>query len=69
MEAYVYGAATTRQILKYTHYYHALRVHIYSYVALYKMSLDEFFTYNPQLKDAYLEATEKVEAACSEGRR
>ncbi len=31
------------------------------------MALEEFFTDNPQLKDICLEATEVVEAACSEG--
>ena len=67
MEADVYGSATTRQILKCTHYKRALRAHIYSYVALYEMALEEFFTDNPQLKDACLEATDEVEAACSEG--
>ena len=30
------------------------------------MALEEFFTDNSQLKDDCLEATEKVEAACSE---
>ena len=66
MEAHVYGSVTTRQILKCTHYKRALRAHIYSYVALYEMALEEFFTDNPQLKDACLEATEKVKSACSE---
>ena len=40
--------------------------HIYSYAALYAMALEEFVKANPQLQDACLEATEKVEAACSE---
>ncbi|KAK5933353.1 hypothetical protein CgunFtcFv8_013842 [Champsocephalus gunnari] len=39
MEADVYGPATTRQILKCTHYKRALHAHIYSYVALYEMAL------------------------------
>ena len=67
MEADVYGSATTRQILKCTHYKHALRAHNYSYVALYEMALEEFFKDNPQLKEVCLKATKGVEAACSEG--
>jgi len=67
IEAYFYGSATTRQILKCTHYKHALHAHTYSYVALYKMALEEFFRDNPQLKEVCLKATERVEAACSEG--
>ena len=66
MESDVYGCATTRQILKCTHYKRALRDHIYSYVTLYEMTLEEFVTDNPQLKDDCLEATDKVEVACSE---
>ena len=66
IEADVYGAATTRQILKCTHYKRSLRGHIYSYVALYEIALEEFFKENPQLKDICWEATEQVEAACSE---
>jgi hypothetical protein len=69
MEADVYGSATTRQILKCTHYKRSLRAHIYSYVALYEMALEEFFKDNPQLKDVCLKATEEVEAACSEGNK
>ena len=66
IEADVYGAATTRQILKCTHYKCSLRGHIYSYVALYEIALEEFFKENPQLKDICWEAIEQVEAACSE---
>lgn len=43
IEADVYGSATTRQILKCTHYKRAVRAHTYSYVALSEMSLEEFF--------------------------
>ncbi|KAK5923956.1 hypothetical protein CgunFtcFv8_000881 [Champsocephalus gunnari] len=68
MEADVYGPATTRQILKCTHYKRALHAHIYSYVALYEMALEELFKDNPQLKYVCLKATERVEAACSEGK-
>ncbi|KAI4800965.1 hypothetical protein KUCAC02_006230 [Chaenocephalus aceratus] len=49
MEADVYGPATTRQILKCKHYKRALHAHIYSYVALYEMALEEFFKDNPQI--------------------
>ena len=66
IEADVYGSATTRQILKCTHYKRALRAHTYSYVALYEMALEEFND-NPQLKEVCLKATEEVEAACSDG--
>jgi hypothetical protein len=66
MEAYVYGSATTRQILKCTHYKRSLRAHIYSYIALYEMALDEFFKDNPQVKDACLEAATELDDACSE---
>ena len=62
IEADVYGFATTRQILKCTHYKRALRAHTYLYVALYEMALD-----NPKLKDVCLKATEGVEDACSRG--
>ena len=67
MEADVYGSATTRHIVKCNHYKRTLRAHIYSYVALYEIALEEFFKDNPQLKVPCLEATEEVEAACSEG--
>jgi len=39
IEADVYGSATTRQILKCTHYKRALHAHTYSYIALYEMAL------------------------------
>jgi len=47
IEADVYGAATTRQILKCTHYKRSLWAHIYSYVALYELVLEEFFREDP----------------------
>jgi len=47
MEANVCGSATTRHILKCTNYKRAFRAHTYSYVALYEMTLDEFFKDNP----------------------
>ena len=58
IEADVCGSATTRQILKCTHYKRALRAYTYSYVALYEITLEEFFNDNPQLKDVCLKATE-----------
>ena len=69
IEADVFGTSTTRQILKVTHYKRALLAHIYSYVALYEMALELFFEDNPQLKDVCLNATEEVEAACSESEK
>jgi len=65
IEADVYGSATTRQILKCTHYKRALRAYIYSYVALYEMALEELFMDNPRLQDICLKTTEVVEAVCS----
>ncbi len=62
IEADVYGPATTRQILKYTHYKRSLTAHIYSYIALYEMVLEED---HPHLKDVCLQATSKIEDACS----
>ena len=50
IEADVYGSATTRQILKCTHYKRALRAHTYSYVALYDMALEEFLRTTQNLK-------------------
>jgi hypothetical protein len=63
----VYGSATIRQIQKCTFYKRALHAHTYSYVALYKMALEELFKENLQLKEACLKATERVEAAFSDG--
>ena len=50
IEADVYGPATTRQILKCTHYKRSLHAHIYTYMALYELALEEFFSDNPQLQ-------------------
>ncbi|KAJ8364290.1 hypothetical protein SKAU_G00131210 [Synaphobranchus kaupii] len=66
IEADVYGPATMRQILKCTHYKRSLQAHIYSYVALYELILEEFFRENPQMKEDCWQATEQVDAACSE---
>ncbi|KAL5009751.1 hypothetical protein ScPMuIL_012056 [Solemya velum] len=61
MEADVYGPATTRQILECTHYKRSLHAHIYSYIALYELALDEFFKDFPQLKEASMKAVEELE--------
>ena len=42
METDVYGSATTRQIIKCTHYKRSLRAHIFSYMALYELAIDQF---------------------------
>lgn len=52
IEADVYGTATTRQILKCSNYKRCLRAHIYSYIALYELVLEEFFKDKPEIKDA-----------------
>lgn len=65
MEADVYGSATTRQILKCTHYKRSFRAHIYSYMALYEMAFEEFFRENPDLKDVGLAKTTEVEELCA----
>ena len=61
----MYGSATTRQIIKCTHYKCSLRAHIYSYMALYELAIDQFLKVNPDLKDVCLEATAELEEACS----
>lgn len=66
MEADVYGPATTRQILKCTHYKRSLRAHIYSYIALYEIVLEEFFKENQDLKEVCFNATAEIQMACSE---
>lgn len=66
IEADVFGASTTRQILKITHYERALLAHIYTSTALYEMVFELFFEDNPELKCATVIAAEEVEAACSE---
>ena len=50
-EADVYGSVTTRQIIKCTHYKRSLCAHIYSYIALYELAIDQFLKDNPDLKD------------------
>ena len=43
IESGVFGSATTRQILKYAHKKRSLRAHIYSYLALYELAMEQFF--------------------------
>ena len=66
IEADVFGASTTRQILKVTHYKRALLAHIYTSTALYEMVFELFFEDKPEQKCATVIAAEEVEAACSE---
>lgn len=63
MEADLYGSATTRHILKCTHYKRSLRAHVYSHMAVYELALEKFLEDNPHLKDLCLEATIQVEEA------
>jgi len=57
IEADVYGPATTRQILKCSHYKRALRAHVHTYTALYELLLEEFFTEMQHLKGARSQQT------------
>ena len=65
IEADVYGSATTRQILKCTHYKRSLRAHIYSYMALYELVIEQFFKDNPDLVNVCQEASNEMEDACA----
>ena len=65
IEADVYGSATTRQILKCAHYKRTLRAHIHTYMALYELVLEQFFTEKPNLKAICIEPAEKVQEACA----
>lgn len=49
IEGDVYGSATTRQILKCAHYKRTLRAHIYTYMALYELTLGQFVTEKPDM--------------------
>ena len=64
LEADVYGPATTRQILKCTHYKRSLCAHIYTYTALYEMALEVFYKDNPSLKQSCTKAANNVQEAC-----
>ena len=66
IEAGVYGSATMRQILKCKHYKRSLHAHIYTYVALYEIVLEEFFKKNQHLKVGCVDATAEIQKACSE---
>ena len=59
IEADVYGSAT-RQILQCKHYKCSLHVHIYSYVTLYEMVLEEFIKGNQDLKVECVDATAEI---------
>lgn len=65
IEGDVYGPATTRQILKCTHYKRSLRAHIYLYMALYELAMEQFFKDNPYLVVVCQEASYETEDACS----
>ena len=47
IETDVFGASTTQQILKVTHYKRALLAHIYTSTTLYEMVFKLFFEDNP----------------------
>ncbi len=64
IEADVYGPSTTRQILKCSHYKRALRAHIHTYMALYELALEQFFTDMPHLKEICLSPTKELHEAC-----
>jgi len=65
IEADVYGPATTRQILKCSHYKRTFRAHIHMYMALYDLLLEQFFTELPHLKEVCLKPTTELEDACA----
>lgn len=65
IEADVYGPSTTRQILKCTHYKRSLRAHIYSYMALYELAMEQFLKENPDLIEVCKKASHEMEEACS----
>ena len=65
IEADVYGPATTRQILKCSHYKRALRAHVHTYTALYELLLEEFFTEMQHLKEVCSKPTNDVQEACT----
>lgn len=65
IEADVYGSATTRQILKCAHYKRTLRAHIHTYMALYEILLDKFFTEKPNLKSICSKPVNELHEACA----
>ena len=65
LDADIYGPATIRQILKCSHYKRALRAHIHTYMALYELALEQFFTEMPHLKEVCSKSTKDLQEACS----
>ena len=65
IEADLYGTATTRQILKCSHYKRALRAHIHTYMSLYELVLEQFFTEMPHLKEVCSKPTKELQEACA----
>ena len=63
IEGDIYGPATTRQILKCSHYKRSLCAHIHTYMALYELALEQFFTEMPHLKEVCIEPTKKLQDA------
>jgi len=59
IEADVYGSSTVRQIFKCSHYKRALSAHIHTYMALYKLVLEQFFTEMPHLMEVCLSSTKE----------
>ena len=64
IEADVYGPSTTRQILKCSHYKRTLLAHIHTYMALYELVLEQFFTEMPHLKEICLSPSKELQDAC-----
>jgi len=65
IEADGYDSATTRQILKCAHYKRTLRAHIHTYMALFELLLDKFFTDEPNLKSICSKPVNEVQEACA----
>ena len=65
IEADVYGLATTRQILKCTHYKRTFRAHILMYRALYELLLEKFFKEKPHLKSICSKPVNELPEACA----
>ena len=65
IESDVYGSATTRQILKCTHYKRSLRAQMYSYMALYELLIEQFFKEKPDLEKVCQEASNEIKDACA----
>ena len=61
----MHGFKLMCMILKRTHYKRSLRAHIYSYMALYELAMEQFFKDNPDLVEVCQEASNQMEDACS----